>query len=66
MVTHFSILDWRTLWTEESAGVTVHRITKSRTRLSDFHFTLHQYFKCHTMITTVYDYIDVEECFSDT
>ena len=46
--------------------VTVHGITKSWTRLSNFHFTLHQYFKGHTMITTIYDYIDVEECFSDT
>ena len=33
--THFSILAWRIPW------MTVHRVAKSRTRLSDFHF--HQY-----------------------
>ena len=32
-VTHSSILAWRIPWT------TVHRVAKSRTRLSDFHFT---------------------------
>ena len=33
--THFSILAWRSPW------MTVHRVAKSWTRLSDFHF--HQY-----------------------
>ena len=37
MVTHSSILAWRIPWTEEPVyGATVHRVTKSRTRLSDF------------------------------
>ena len=34
MATHSSILGWRIPWT------TVHGVTKSRTRLSDFHFHL--------------------------
>ena len=34
MATHSSILGWRIPWT------TVHRVTKSQTRLSDFHFHL--------------------------
>ena len=28
MATHISILAWRILWTEESVGLTVHRVTK--------------------------------------
>ena len=31
--THSSILTWRIQWTEEPGGATVHRVTKSRTRL---------------------------------
>ena len=31
--THSSILTWRIPWTEEPGGATVHRVTKSRTRL---------------------------------
>ena len=31
MATHFSILAWRILWTEESVGLTVHRVTTSWT-----------------------------------
>ena len=34
MATHSSIPGWRIPWT------TVHRVTKSQTRLSDFHFHL--------------------------
>ena len=30
MATHVSILAWRILWTEESVGLTVHRVTKSQ------------------------------------
>ena len=36
--THSSIFAWRIPWTEESGGLTVHGVTKSQTRLSDFHF----------------------------
>ena len=36
MATYSSILAWRIPWTEEP---TVHRVAKSRTRLSDFTFT---------------------------
>ena len=36
--THSNILAWRILWTEEPGRV-VHRVAKSRTQLSDFHFT---------------------------
>ena len=40
MATHSSILAWRIPWTEEPDGLhTVHGVTKSRTRLSDFTFT---------------------------
>ena len=40
MATHSSILAWRIPWTEEPGGLhTVHRVTKSRTQLSDFTFT---------------------------
>ena len=40
MATHSSILAWRIPWTEEPGWATVHRVAKSRTRLSDFTFTL--------------------------
>ena len=38
MATHSSILAWRIPWTEESGGLQVRGVVKSRTRLSDFHF----------------------------
>ena len=38
MATHSSVLAWRIPRTEDRA--TVHGVTKSQTRLSDFHFTL--------------------------
>ena len=31
MATHVSILAWRILWTEESVGLMVHRVTESDT-----------------------------------
>ena len=31
MATHFSILAWRILWTEEPGGATAHRVANSRT-----------------------------------
>ena len=37
VVTHSSILAWRIPWMEEP---TVHGVTKSRTRLSDFTYTV--------------------------
>ena len=37
MATHSSILAWRIPWMEELGGLhTVHGVTKSQTRLSDF------------------------------
>ena len=39
MATHSSILAWKIPWTEEP-GRLVHGVTKSRTRLSNFTFTL--------------------------
>ena len=40
MAAHSSILAWIIPWTEESGGLhTVHGITKSWMRLSNFHFT---------------------------
>ncbi|KAI4548127.1 hypothetical protein MG293_000457 [Ovis ammon polii] len=36
MATHSSILAWRMPWTEEPGGLQVHRVAKSRTRLSHF------------------------------
>ena len=37
MATHSSTLTWRIPWTEESDRLhTVHRVTKSQTRLSDY------------------------------
>ena len=39
MASHYSILAWRTPWTEEPGRATVHGVAKSRTRLSDFTFT---------------------------
>ena len=39
MVTHSSVLAWRIPWTEEPGGLQAHGVAKSRTRLSDFHFT---------------------------
>ena len=37
MATHSSILAWGIPWTEEPGGATAHRVTKSKTWLSDFH-----------------------------
>ena len=37
MATHSSILVWEIPWTEEPGGATAHRVTKSKTWLSDFH-----------------------------
>ena len=39
MAGHSSILAWRIPWTEEPGGPTVHRVAKSWTRLSSYHFT---------------------------
>ena len=36
MATHSSILDWKIPWTEKYGKLTVHGVTKSWTRLSDF------------------------------
>ena len=41
MATHSSIFAWRTLRTRGARWATVHRVTKSLTRLSDFTFTFH-------------------------
>ena len=38
MATHFSILAWKIPWMEEPGRATVHGVTKSQTRLSDFPF----------------------------
>ena len=40
MATHSSILAWKIPWTEEPGGLQVQGVAKSRTRLSDFTFTL--------------------------
>ena len=37
MATHSSVLAWKIPWTEESGEVS--GITRSRTRLSDYHFS---------------------------
>ena len=40
VATHSSTLAWKIPWTEEPSRLhTVHRVTKSRTRLSNFNFT---------------------------
>ena len=39
MATHSSIPAWRIPWMEEPDRPTVHGVTKSQTRLSDFTFT---------------------------
>ena len=42
MATHYSTLAQKTPWTEEpGAGSSVHGVTKSQTRLSNFTFTFH-------------------------
>ena len=41
MASHSSTLAWKTPWTEEPGRLLVHGVSKSRTRLSDFTFTLH-------------------------
>ena len=40
MAPHSSTLAWKIPWTEEPGGCAVHGVAKSRTRLSDFHFSL--------------------------
>ena len=42
MATHSSTLAWKIPWTEEPGWATVHGVTKSWTRLSDFTFTFHR------------------------
>ena len=39
IATHSSILAQKIPWMEEPAGLTVHGVTKSQTRLSDFTFS---------------------------
>ena len=41
MAPHSSTLAWKIPWTEEPGRAAVHGVAKSRTRLSDFTFTLH-------------------------
>ena len=41
MATHSSTLAWKIPWLEEPWQADVHRVVKSRTRLSDFTFTFH-------------------------
>ena len=36
MATHSNILAWKIPWTEEPGGATVHGVTNSQTRLSNF------------------------------
>ena len=40
LAAHSRILAWRIPWTEEPGGVTVHRVAKSPTRLSEQHILL--------------------------
>ena len=40
MATHSNILAWKTLWTEDPGRLYSPGVAKSRTRLSDFTFTL--------------------------
>ena len=40
MATHSNILAWKTLWTEDPGRLYSPWVAKSRTRLSDFTFTL--------------------------
>ena len=40
MAPHSSILAWKIPWTEEPGGLQVQRVANSRTRLSDFTFTV--------------------------
>ena len=41
MATHSSTLAWKIPWKEEPGGLQSMGVAKSRTRLSDFTFTLH-------------------------
>ena len=45
MAPHSSTVAWKIPWMEEPGGATVHGVTKSWTRLSDFSFTFH----CHAL-----------------
>ena len=38
MATYSSIRAWRSPWTEEPGGATVHEVAKSQTQLNDWHF----------------------------
>ena len=40
MATHSSVLAWRIPWTEEPGGLQSMGVPKSRTRLSNFHFSI--------------------------
>ena len=48
MATHSSILAWKIPWVEEPGRLTDHRLTKSRTRLSNF-TSLHLNFLWHCL-----------------
>ena len=59
MATHSSILVWRIPWTEEPGGLQFHRVAKSRTRLSDFIYSLIP--KYHKNFFLIYAYISHQE-----
>ena len=48
IATYSSILTWSIPWTEEHGGLTVHGVTKSRTRLSDL-TSLHHSLSCYML-----------------
>ena len=51
MATHSSILAWRIPWTEEPRGLcTVHRVTKSWTRLKQLSTHPHKVSSCWKML----------------
>ena len=53
MAMHSSTIAWKIPWTEEPGKATVHGVTKSRTRLSNFTFT----FPCFTKARSTQDMV---------
>ena len=57
MTTHSSILAWTILRTKEPGVASVHRVAKSRTRLSDSHFHIQEfgYIRERAILSLIYD-----------
>ena len=64
MAPHSSTLAWKIPWTEEPDRLQVHGVTKSRTPLSDFTFTLYLHFVYAITFPGLYIKLDIFTSYS--